>query len=511
MNRTKWDFYLDYVHKLDPILWFMGKVHGVRIDNDERLKLQRKLTRRVDRYKRQASKHAPVEIRSTKRYKNFPTTDLPIISVPTVKPVKVCSVCGEWPVTKSGHTTRKGGQKGIPLNRCHKAEIISQEQTVNEYDVLLPFNALSGDQLKAYAKHFKHPLALNKETGERNVLNEDQLKKLVKRFGKAHPIYKLVKAGKKVNTTLTRYVNVWVPDERGYIYGRYTHNPETFRLAQQDHNLMNVSHRGDIPYAHEIRKLVIPSEGCVFVEADSASIEAVMSGWFMGSESYMEIARQGVHAFAACTELGLPFTPENKALVKNDPRYALLYARKKRITHGVTYGMGAKLLHESYPESFPTISNATAEIRGFLKMLPELANWHEDLRKEAWRNGYLDNPWGLRNYYYQVYTKDNRTQTFKPGEDANKVVAFKPQSSNAMFQRENLILLGASWAAPHMCAIGHIHDSQALDCPIDRVNDAVVLLKSVMKRPIKQMGGLIIDVEIKVGPTWADMRTVDEL
>ena len=59
-----------------------------------------------------------------------------------------------------------------------------------------------------------------------------------------------------------------------------------------------------------------------------------------------------------------------------------------------------------------------------------------------------------------------------------------------------------------MCAIGHIHDSQCLDVPEDKVDKAVELLKDIMTRPIKQMDGLTIDVEVKVGRNWADMETV---
>ena len=50
MTRARWEFYLDYVHHLDPVLWQMGMVHGVRVDNEARLDLQHKLNRRVDHY-----------------------------------------------------------------------------------------------------------------------------------------------------------------------------------------------------------------------------------------------------------------------------------------------------------------------------------------------------------------------------------------------------------------------------------------------------------------------------
>ena len=506
---TRWELYLKYVHKLDDVLWDMGMVHGIKIDNEARLKLQKLLTRRVSHYKSWASRHAPMCIRPVKRYKNFPSTDLPIEHVKVIKPVKTCTRCGAFPVTKTGHVVKKGGKNGVPLNECRGAEIALVDQQVEEYDVRLPFNPLSTDQLKAYALHHHHPLAVNIETGLKTKLDDDQITKLIKRFGKNHPIYSLVKAGKKVNTTKTRYVDSWIPDERGYLYGRFQHSPETFRLAQQEHNFMNVSHRGDVPYATELRRCIIPSSGCRLIEADSSSVEAVMTGWYMGSESYMNIARKGVHAYAACKELGIPFTDANRKMIKNTAKYAMLYARKKRITHGVSYGMGANLLAQNYPDIFPSKRAAQLEIDGFLELLPELAAWHDRLRKEAWKNGCLTSPWGITNYYYQVYSKDIKTGKFKLGPDAKSVIAFLPQHSNGMFQRETLLMLGDSWVRPYMCAIGHCHDSAGLDVPLDKVDDAVLLLKEVMTRPIKEMDGLTIGVDVKVGKNWADMEVVE--
>ena len=138
---TRWDLYIKFVHNLDPILWQMGMVHGVRVDNDARLKLQKTLTRRVNHYKSWASRHAPMGIRPIKHYINKPDTDLPIEIVKIKKPIKTCSKCGQWPVTKTGHTTKKGGKKGIPINECRGVEIVLEDHIINEYDVRLPLHA----------------------------------------------------------------------------------------------------------------------------------------------------------------------------------------------------------------------------------------------------------------------------------------------------------------------------------------------------------------------------------
>ena len=80
-----------------------------------------------------------------------------------------------------------------------------------------------------------------------------------------------------------------------------------------------------------------------------------------------------------------------------------------------------------------------------------------------------------------------------------------------MFQRENLLLLGQSWARPYMCAIGHIHDSQLLDVPEEKADEAIELLCEIMTRPVTQCGNLRIGCEVKMGKNWADMSFVKEL
>ena len=506
MSRTLADVYEKYVHQLDPILWEMGRIHGVHLDTTAQEALRLELEERLDDLQSQIQPLIPTELRPTKRYVKKPTTELPVEEVLTARKQGVCQHCGAWPVTKSKHPARKGGKNGIPINPCYKAEITKHLKPYSEWDVRLPFNPNASQQMVTYAKHFKHTVGNISDVSGQATMDETQLKKNAKRYT-THPIYKLARDFKKMKTSKTRYVDAWVPDEHGKIYGTYTHTPETFRLAQQEHNLMNVSHRGDVPYADAIRRLIVPSPGCVFIEADSSSIESVFSGYYMNSPKYMALAKQGIHAYAACQELGIPFTPENKKMVKNDPKYALLYARKKRGSHGVAYGMTARRLCEDFPEIFPSMRAAYEEIHKFMESVPELAQWHRDLRRRAWKEGYIESPWGIRNYYWQVFTKTPSGE-WKIGEDGNAVIAFLPQHSNAMFQRENLLLLGQSWARPYMCAIGHIHDSQLLDVPEDKAEDAIELLCEIMTRPVMQCGGLRIGCEVQMGKNWADMSFV---
>jgi hypothetical protein len=540
--RTLYDLYREYVLDLDPILWEMGQVNGVHVDNDARLGLLSEMNGIVKQKIEEAQPFVPSDLYPLKRFKRPPETkrEVRLIEVPNAE-VKTCSLCGAQHITKGEHTARKGGKGDVPLNLCYKAAIELRPGVDTEYDVVLPFNPGSDEQLKAYAEKFKHRLGRNWKTGEA-TLDAKELQKFIDKYGEQHPIYAHAHAIRKVRKA-RGYAKAWVADEDGLIYGQFKHVPETFRLSQAEHNFMNVSHRGNAPYAKELRRLLVTPAGYSFVEADSSSIEAVFSGKLMGSASYMAMAKGGVHAAWALSKLGLEVTPLNIKRAKSPDDYAefweamgkdpeaiqILYETKKRTVHGVSYGMGAKLLHESYPEFFPVIMapdprtgrmkrcplcSAQAEIDDFYSFVPDLQAWHKDTQDRAFKQGYLQSPWGFRNYYYSVYSWDSKLGKYKMGPDAKAVIAFQPQHANAMFQRENLKLIHSTirkmgkqnkW---FMTAIGHVHDSNGLRVPDDDIMKAATMMAEIMNRPIKQFEGLQIGVAVKAGKNWQDVKGV---
>ena len=519
--RTLANIYQEYVVELDPILWEAGRINGIYVNEEARQQLLSEMNAKAKELKHSTLGMVPEELYPLHHYKTRPDQEmldklgalnLRTIEVPNEQ-VKTCSVCGQQHITKTEHTGRKGGRGDAPRNLCYRAAITLQPGIDKEYDAVLPFNPGSNDQLRQYAEKFHHKLGRNWKTGE-DTLDEKQVQKFVNKYGDKHPIYKLAIEYGKLKTARTRYANAWVPDEKGLLYGYYTHSPATFRLAQKEHNFMNVSHKEDVPYATELRKLLVAPSGHMIVETDSSSVEAVMSAYFMGSPSYAAMAKRGIHALWACQSLGLEPTDANLKLVKSAKEHALLYARKKRTVHGTSYGMGGGLLAMNYPALFKNKLEAQMEIEDFYKFVPELKEWHTETQKWAAKHGYLENPWGLRNYYYRVFSFDFKSKTYKLGEDAKPCIAFKPQSSNGMFQRENIKLIDkgirqrnkrGKWWMP---AIGHNHDSNSLIVPEDDVYQAKELLEESMVRPIKEMGGLIVEAQTKAGKNWGEMAAI---
>lgn len=537
--RTLYDFYKEYVLDLDVVLWEMGMLNGVHVNDTARLELLGEMNTLIKGKIEEAQPFIPSDLYPLKRYKNKPETTREVrsVEVPNAE-VKTCERCGLQHVTKGEHTARKGGRGDLPLNPCYKAGIVLTPGIDEHFDLVLPFNPGSDEQLKAYADKHKHRLGRNWKTGE-STLDAKELQKFIDKYGDEHPIYAVAREVRKVRKA-RGYAKAWIPDEDGLLYGQFKHVPETFRLSQADHNFQNVSHRGNAPYAKELRRLIVAPPGYSLVEADSSSIEAVFSGKLMGSASYMAMAKSGIHAAWALSKLGLEVNSLNIKRAKSPEDYAdfwkargddpeaiqILYETKKRTVHGVTYGMGAKLLHESYPEYFPVttvhdarsglmkrcpLCTAQAEIDDFYAFVPDLQQWHKDTRDWAFKHGYLQSPWGFRNYYYSVYSWDTAKQQYKLGGDSKAVVAFQPQHANAMFQRENLKLVHGAikkmgkvgkWFMP---ANGYVHDSIGLRVPDDDITKAQELLVEIMNRPIKQFDNLQVGVATKSGKNWQDL------
>lgn len=283
----------------------------------------------------------------------------------------------------------------------------------------------------------------------------------------------------------------------------------------------NCPHRDDHPYADDIRRMIVPFKGMVFVEADSSSIEAVMTGHFMGDDDYMALAQKGIHSYVACKSLGLEFTPENVKLVKS--KHKGLYDRKKRVNHGVNYGMSKWLMTALYPSLFPTPQAAQKEIDELYKLLPKLRNFHHSVRVRAAKDTYLVSPWGYRRYFYDVfrYKKDKDgnaiidMKTGLPkielGEDGKSVIAQLPQNGAAAFMLDNVLGIAKEIKAIGGALPGNflIHDSYCICVPPDKVDEAVEILVKYLTRPIPELNNIRIGCEVKVGTDWGPgMKTV---
>jgi DNA polymerase I-like protein with 3'-5' exonuclease and polymerase domains len=342
-------------------------------------------------------------------------------------------------------------------------------------------------------------------------MDKTQLEKLAKAVGAAHPVYQLALDYIRVAKTLSTYV--YVPDAEGLIHTQYVNAPSTGRLASRNYNLQNVGKRETNPWAKKARRQIVAREGHVFVQADSTSIEAVVTGYLIGDPTFVEVAKQSIHAYLACKELGWDFTPETIERVKQE--HKALYNQFKTAVYLLLYGGDPYLMHMTNPDLFPTKRSAQEIQAKIFALMPALPAWQTRVREQAKREGVLQSPWGYRHHFYDVYTFKRDAQghiqldeagapQIKLGQDAKRALAFIPQNCAGAFCRESLLLIGESRWGACMPANVSVHDGYLLEVPEAEADAAEAFLVDVLTRPVAELGGLRIPCETDRGYNWAD-------
>ena len=175
---------------------------------------------------------------------------------------------------------------------------------------------------------------------------------------------------------------------------------------------------------------------------------------------------------------------------KEDPKVKRARKEQKAVNFGWPYLMGAKKIENKYGVPYDRAKKA---LTGLNRRFYRVVDWWASLEKEVKRTakgtgwGYLTNPFG-------------RIRRFFP-EDKPAMCAFKPSSTAADVLYDAMDQLGSELGDLGLLCLT-IHDEVVIDT---RRPEAVAeVVRSVMERPIKQCGNMVIPTEVKVGKNWAE-------
>jgi hypothetical protein len=332
----------------------------------------------------------------------------------------------------------------------------------------------------------------------------------------------------------------------GRVHTTFTHNPSSLRLSSARPNLTNIPRVSGGTIARWVKECFVCPTGHTFWERDFSGIEAVLVGYFAGSQRYTRLAKLGVHAyFAGCVagrvaNLEWPdsrlkeYFEETKAIVGG-----VAYDTAKRCIHGSNYMMTPKKMHYEYPETFPSIKAAARHQGAYFELLPEIPAWHRELcvrvdgtkrksaedseRVDPWTLGvcYAQNPFGYIHRFYNVldWEKLEGQWVSSLGEDAKRLVSFLPQSTAAAIIKAAGRRLWTEFPTVAATMRLWIHDAILGEAEDEEVEECLKVSKLVMEAPWPElpldpswgMGEyLSIGTEAKAGKVWADMTKVRE-
>lgn len=352
-----------------------------------------------------------------------------------------------------------------------------------------PFNPGSSDQVIELVKYLGLPVP--KAKGEDRETTEA---KHLKRLAKKNAIFRDILSYREHAKIIDSYI--WKVGADGRVHTTFSFHPSTWRKSSRNPNVQTVPKRNDL--AADFRRCVVASAGHVLVECDSAAIEAVLVGFFAGSERYIDLAKRGVHKWLATEYAGRPVT-------KEEP----LYDQIKRVVHLSNYVGTPQRIHEEYPDVFASVAEAR-KLQEFYFSTPagqDVKAWQQRVMEQAHHQRYLENPWKYRHYFYTVFQK--REGEWVLGDDAKRAVACLPQSTASAIQTEYILDIedNHSWMTPYLRWL--IHDAILSEVPKAKGEEFAWEMKALMERPFPELDGLSIGAEAKVGHNLRDMKVIE--
>lgn len=549
IENDQWHVFEEHVIKLNQVLSYMSG-HGVPLDPAARKAAEDKLSALLAETEQRIRDVVPLEAQRLQVYKKDPKVVDGLIRVSGIRSAKVCPECGAIDV-KAAHFKSVGKKRlkaGEPENPCFGEVSVKRNLEAQLWAKPLEWK-VSKQGLEAYQAVKGHKAVFDRKD-HKVTFDENAMKTLITRYPN-DPLYPLIGRQREVSKLLSTYVGVTNPDtggvrggmavgRDGYIHTTYTHNPSTLRLASQQPNLQNLPRPSADPnaLANLIRNMVIAPEGHIFVARDFSGIEAVLVGYEARSPEYIRLAKMDVHSFYTAYAIHA-LEPERISandlpdLSWDDTRLAKRLGEIKKafkedrnslykhLTHAINFGQGPRGAQEKIYKETDRIFDVKiiAKVMDVYKELfPAIPKWHHDVRLQADNDGYLRNAFGYTHRFNRVFSWkiENGLWQKEPGDDAQAVLAFRPQSNAAGIIKEAILRLffnrfeeGGKYLRMQ------IHDEIFCTTPLDEAERVDKLLQEEMERPITQlplpaswgMGEhLVVLTEGKLGPVWGQMH-----
>lgn len=322
-------------------------------------------------------------------------------------------------------------------------------------------------------------------------------------------------------------------DAQGFIHCSLQFFTSSARLVCSNPNLQNVAHRPrkfetdpKNTLAMRIRRAIEAPEGMWLYEADYSNAENRVMLHLAGHPVGQDVDLHTWVAELAGFQASDPF-----CMQEGSPRQAA-----KTVQHGNNYGEGLQLLDPRVARSakirdeverglrllYPdwTVFGQVVSFTGinFSRRAFGSASWENRKRANDILARYFGRFTGLRLLQQRVSTQVERESCVRNefgyvlpsyGYEHDRIkIAWAFTGQNPVAQATKLAMLRFA-GHPYIDCRLQVHDS--LLFYVDRRWEPTVVcieIRRIMEEPLCEMGGLVIPVEVKFGPNWADTKKI---
>ena len=270
------------------------------------------------------------------------------------------------------------------------------------------------------------------------------------------------------------------------IHGKFNQTiTATGRISSTEPNLQNIPVR--MPLGREIRKVFIPKEGCVFIDADYSQIELRILAHMSDDKNLIDAYNHSkdIHAATASLVFHVPLEEVTKEQRSN----------AKAVNFGIVYGISSFGLSNDL-----SISRKEAEqyIKDYFISYPGIKNYLDNSVKEAKEKGYSVTMFGRRRPIPELTSGNFMQRQFGERVAMNSPI----QGSAADIMKIAMINVAKELKEKDLKSkiVLQVHD----ELLIEAYENEVEQVKDILKRNMEQAVHLNVplDVDVQVGNNW---------
>lgn len=345
------------------------------------------------------------------------------------------------------------------------------------------FNINSPKQLgEILFDHMKMPYGKKTKTGYSTAA--DVLEKLAPDY----PVVQMIldyRQLTKLNSTYAQGLSACIgEDDR--IHGTFNQTiTATGRISSTDPNLQNIPVRMEL--GREIRKVFVPEEGYVFVDADYSQIELRVLAHMSGDERLIEAYRmaQDIHAITASQVFHIPLSEVTSVHRRN----------AKAVNFGIVYGISAFGLSEGLSISR---KEAVEYIDKYFETYPGVKAFLDSLVAAGKEDGYVCSLFGRRRPIPELKSANFMQRSFGERVAMNSPI----QGTAADIMKIAMISVDQELRNRKLKSriVLQVHDELLIETWIPETDEVTEILVDKMKHAAKMQ--VELEVEAKTGDSW---------
>ena len=241
---------------------------------------------------------------------------------------------------------------------------------------------------------------------------------------------------------------------------------DTGRLSSREPNLQNIPTRTDL--GSEIRKMFIPAEGRVLVDADYSQIELRLLAHISGDAAMQAAFTSGADIHTATAAQVFHVEPAD---VTHEMR-----RRAKAVNFGIVYGISAFSLSQDIGV---TVAEAKAYMEAYFATFPGVRKYMDDVVAQAKERGYVETLFHRRRDLPEIKSSNFNMRSFGERVALNMPI----QGTAADIMKLAMVAVRRRLKAEGLRAelVLQVHDELIVECPEEEAETVAKLLAEEMQ------------------------------